>query len=290
MVVRSGLHTCLKINIINLCDKYIGESLHVKVCKLILGVHRKTTNHAVRGELGSFPILLTLLRLSVKYWWHLNDLCMKNTDMLVVDALVENRKGSTNYFTWSGGIKNTLYVLDRSDIWTKPNICTGSSIPTVVSNGLENIYSKLWYNCITNAQPKLRTYCRFKTNFILENYVRMFNLSTRVAFSKLRISAHTLMIEKGRHTYPKIPINDRLCKFCELLEIEDEYHFVMSCPLYKSQRDTLLNSLCATFDINSLSNDDIFKMIMSANDYDTLKIVTCFVNSSFKTRSISTTI
>ena len=61
----------------------------------------------------------------------------------------------------------------------------------------------------------------------------------------------------------------------------------MSCPLYKSQRDTLLNSLCATFDINSLSNDDIFKMIMSANDYDTLKIVTCFVNSSFKTRSIS---
>ena len=45
----------------------------------------------------------------------------------------------------------------------------------------------------------------------------------------------------------------------------------MSCPLYKSQRDTLLNSLCATFDINRLSNDDIFKMIMSANDYDTFK-------------------
>ena len=53
-------------------------------------------------------MLLTLLRLSVKYWWHLNDLSMKNTNMLVVNALVENRHGSTNYFTWSGEIKYVL--------------------------------------------------------------------------------------------------------------------------------------------------------------------------------------
>ena len=41
-----------------LCDKISGEALHVKVCKLILGVHRKASNHAVRGELGSYPLLL----------------------------------------------------------------------------------------------------------------------------------------------------------------------------------------------------------------------------------------
>ena len=60
----------------------------------------------------------------------------------------------------------------------------------------------------------------------------------------------------------KIPINDWLFKFCEFLEIEDEYHLVMSCPLFKFQRDTLLNSLCATFDINSLS------MKIFLNDYE----------------------
>ena len=46
------------------------------------------------------------------------------------------------------------------------------------------------------------TYFRFKTNFISENNVRMFNLSSRVAFSQLRISARTLMIEKDRRTSP----------------------------------------------------------------------------------------
>lgn len=166
-------------NFISLCDKFIGESLHVKVCKLILGVHRKTTNHAVRGELGSFPILLTMLQLSVKYWWHLNDLCMKNTNMLVIDALADNRKLSdNNCFTWSTGIKNILSIIDRSDVWGKPNVCTHSSI-SKVDRGLKKIYSNLWYNCINNSQPKLRTYCRFKKDFSLENYVIMFDRQSR---------------------------------------------------------------------------------------------------------------
>ena len=48
-------------------------------------------------------MLLTLLQLY--------DLCLKNTNnnVIVVDAFVENRNGSTDYCTWiSGGIKNTF--------------------------------------------------------------------------------------------------------------------------------------------------------------------------------------
>ena len=44
-----------------------GESLHIKLCKLILGVHRKASNYVVRGELGSYPLLLFMLSLSLKY-------------------------------------------------------------------------------------------------------------------------------------------------------------------------------------------------------------------------------
>ena len=48
-------------NFINICDKVSGEKLHIKLYKLILGVHRKASNHAVRGELGSYPLLLFML-------------------------------------------------------------------------------------------------------------------------------------------------------------------------------------------------------------------------------------
>jgi hypothetical protein len=80
------------INLINICDKLPGELLNIKLCKLNLGVHRKATNHAARGELGSFPLLIPMLGLSVKYWWSLNELCLKNNNKLVIDALIDNRK------------------------------------------------------------------------------------------------------------------------------------------------------------------------------------------------------
>ena len=41
------------------------------ILKLILGVHRKSSNHAVRGELGSHPILIFMPTLTIKYWWKL---------------------------------------------------------------------------------------------------------------------------------------------------------------------------------------------------------------------------
>ena len=74
-------------NFTKLCDKISGEALHVKVCKLILGVHRKASNHAVRGELGSYPLLLFMLCLSLKYWFKLNNDCMLGSTSLVIHPL-----------------------------------------------------------------------------------------------------------------------------------------------------------------------------------------------------------
>ncbi len=35
---------------------------------LLLGVNKKATNAAVRGELGQFPVAITLLTRASKYW------------------------------------------------------------------------------------------------------------------------------------------------------------------------------------------------------------------------------
>ena len=34
--------------------------MHNKVCKMALGVHSKASNHAVKGELGRFPLHLII--------------------------------------------------------------------------------------------------------------------------------------------------------------------------------------------------------------------------------------
>ena len=41
-----------------ICDSAIPEKLNVKLCKYLLGTGKYSVNDAVRGELGSYPILI----------------------------------------------------------------------------------------------------------------------------------------------------------------------------------------------------------------------------------------
>ena len=55
----------------------------------------------------------------------------------------------------------------------------------------------------------------------------------RRCLTKFRLSNHKLMIEYG--PYQNMPQEERLCKLCDSNEVEDEYqvedeyHFAMSC-------------------------------------------------------------
>ena len=46
----------------------ISEKIHIKLCKYSLEVGRRSTNSAVLGELGRFPLILEAFLNVVKYW------------------------------------------------------------------------------------------------------------------------------------------------------------------------------------------------------------------------------
>ena len=58
------------------------------------------------------------------------------------------------------------------------------------------------------------------------------------ALSKLRCSVHSLLIETGRHN--NVVHDERKCKLCKMNATEDEYHFVLVCPIYRHLRNELL--------------------------------------------------
>jgi hypothetical protein len=143
------LKTLNDANFLSVCDKLPSETLHIKVCKLVLGVHKKATNNAVRGELGKFPILITMLSLAIKYWWFLNDKCMNGCRSLVVNAVLDNRKlCDTGIFSWSTGIKGLFGLINRLDIWNKPNIITPRCFDDIIVSNLKLVYSNLWLNIV----------------------------------------------------------------------------------------------------------------------------------------------
>ena len=55
-------------------DSSKHESLQIKMGKIALGVHKKSPNVAVRGELGMFPLTIDIYVRMVNYLFHLLEL------------------------------------------------------------------------------------------------------------------------------------------------------------------------------------------------------------------------
>ena len=106
-------------------------------------------------------------------------------------------------------------------------------------------FEKLWLESMSvnksdpERQSKLRTYSKFKNKLIFEPYLdKIKNVNKRTCFTRFRISAHELKIERGRYSQPMIPatVTERYCDSCKNVEIEDEVHFPFRCSFYNDIR------------------------------------------------------
>ena len=75
--------------------------------------------------------------------------------------------------------------------------------------------------------------------------------------TKLRLSNHELMIEKGRHS--NLAISERKCPFCHL--VEDEIHFLVTCNIYSILRNDLLNSVEEKLNVELMIRTDKIVML-----------------------------
>ena len=111
----------------------------------------------------------------------------------------------------------------------------------ILSNA-KNKYVTFWKHKLDNSS-KLSFYSTFKSEYKLEDYLTTIrNASQRKAATKFRISCHKLQIKYGR--YHNIPREQRLCiNLYDTNEIEDEYHFALSCNYYREDRNSTNNIL-----------------------------------------------
>ena len=67
----------------------------------------------------------------------------------------------------------------------------------------------------------------------MTNYLYKIHIpANRKAMTRLRLSSHKLMIERGR--WLNILPKDRLCTLCN--KLEDEFHVICECPRYDTCR------------------------------------------------------
>ena len=118
------------------------------------------------------------------------------------------------------------------------------------------------FETMEKPESKLRTYSLFKKEIGCEKYLlEINNIEIRQSFTKFRLSNHTLNIEKGRHTSPKTPKEERFCPFCPT-KVEDEKHFLLECPTYLIPRNVLIENIVKD-NPNFISQKSKFLQLMS---------------------------
>ena len=122
-------------------------------------------------------------------------------------------------------------------------------------------------------------YCNiFKNEHVYEKYLDVIKEThLRSTLSKFRLSSHLLNIETGRHD--NIDRGQRICKCCNMKNIESEYHFLLVCPLYSSLRKKHLSNYYCHW-----PNIQKFCTLMSTTNNKTMYKLSKFLYSAFKLR------
>ena len=233
------------------------ERLHSQFKKRIIGVNRSTTNGLVRAETGRFPLLSQALSRNLKY---LQDLQQKDNSVLAKQAYLyestcDNDRGIMNLLKTYG---NNLRTFLNEDPLIVPKHKLRSSI--------FSLFNDLWRDEIRSF-TKADLYVQHKSNVKFETYLSTIkNRKQRVAFTKYRLSDHTLQIENGRRKNPKIPRELRICPICRV-EVENEIHFLLKCEAYLD-REEFLNWITTSHvpNFKHLNLHDKFIYLMSQDN------------------------
>lgn len=106
---------------------------------------------------------------------------------------------------------------------------------------------------------KLRTYRKIKMKLELEQYVVELDREKRRHLTMLRGGTNRLRIDVGRRKGLKE--EERVCQACLCEDVEDEKHFLLSCPMYVSERIDMFNRIRTECKINEIERLDEDKQI-----------------------------
>jgi hypothetical protein len=102
------------------------------------------------------------------------------------------------------------------------------------------------------------------------------NRCDRATFCKIHISAHPLMIERGRHL--NIPRTERYCLLCKSNQIEDEKHFLLHCKKFNEKISNIFENASYKNANNKIS------FLFNNKSYSILRLTSSFISNCLNIR------
>lgn len=249
------------------------EKLQNRFCKYLLGVHKKSSNLASRLELGREPIVNFIYSQVFKYY---SRLCQLPDNRLIKEVFeLDKSLFHDGYRSWYSLIQTSMDKLSL----TESDAQSRNIYKIISSKYISNINKELTVLRNQVNENKLNTFSKIYSQFSLQNYLA-FGLpkSKTKELSKLRISSHDLLIERGRYFRPKVPRENRLCMTCN--KIEDEEHFMIHCSRFSTIRNDLFMKMNIEYnDVkpNTGASSQILNRLLNPSNVEETKLVCKFI-------------
>ena len=175
-----------------------------------------------------------------------------------------------------------------------PSYVSRDSVAKQIKCKLAGIFDRFWLDQINQTNigsdgidhNKLRFYKTLKSSFKTEPYVDLVhNRNQRSNLTRIRISAHSLEVERLRYQTPAVPYCDRYCRYCTEQVPGNEAHFLMFCSTFLNKRQCFLGKLKSlNSKFSNLSSDDLIKSILCPTTNQSAKLVNKYIAIMFKAR------
>ena len=214
------------------------ETFFCRYCKELLGLHKRTPNCMVYGEIGKNKLAKNVTLRMLMFWYKLVHSKMSKVANVLYNFQYALSVRQENSMSWVIKIKNLLDNLGLTEIWNnQASNLTLASFKSLISAKLNDINKQEWHSDVEENSQCLN-YRIFKQTLHFEKYFHHLNDSEAKILCKFRCANHKLPIVSGR--YNQIPRNERFCTHCNEGKIGDEFHYLFQCSRFHEQRKKYL--------------------------------------------------
>ena len=153
---------------------------------------------------------------------------------VIYNSMLIDLQNNPEVMNWARRVKILLDTMGFSEVWLNQGVANNEYFLQIFKVRSKDCFIQIW-NEELRESTRASTYILF-SKFSYQSYLdTILNKKFRTALTRLRVSSHRLEIEMGRWHKPHIiPRNERKCQLCNTLE--DEFHFILECPLYHDLR------------------------------------------------------
>ena len=212
-----------------------------KFLKYILKANRQTTNCMVYGETGKLP-LDTIINTRMICFWHetvtgLNGKLSYRLLYLLKKINEQNPLASA----WLSYVNKTLNNCGMVNVWLNPKGFKQEWLKKSLTGKLSDNQKQIWKSDI-DRHSSCKTYRTFKFNPTLEKYQILLDNRERINMFKFRCRNIKIPVVVWGNEERNTPYAVRLCTKCTMGVTGDEYHYILECPFFQTQRQNYLSN------------------------------------------------